>query len=74
MFLYLFTNINRYLTRRRRIEIARRLDLTEQQIKILFVSLRLKWNKDNFKSRNDPHVELEANATNHGRNYHSYAI
>ncbi|CAF1692746.1 unnamed protein product, partial [Rotaria sp. Silwood1] len=65
---------SKYALRRRRIEIARRLALTERQIKIWFQSHRLKWKKDNSKSRNDPHVELEANATNHGQNHHSYAI
>jgi hypothetical protein len=33
--LYLFVNMNRYLTRRRRIEIARSLKLTERQIKVI---------------------------------------
>jgi hypothetical protein len=33
----------------------------------------MKWKKENnFKSLNDPHVKLEANATNH--DHHSYTI
>ncbi len=39
-----------------------------------FYISRCKWHHDRFKSRNDPHVKLEANATNHGQNHHSYAI